>query len=494
MSRPYFTVDGAASLASVPAGARIHVIGVCGVAMAQLALTLAERGYRVSGSDREFYDPMGSLLKASPVDLFQGYVADHVPPDAALVVIANAMFPDNPEVEVAAAKHIPYTSFPQLVGDVLVGDRRSIVVCGTHGKTTTTGMAATVLHEAGLDPSWFIGGVCQSLPASLHIGSGDFSVVEGDEYHSAFYARVPKFTFYRPRTAIINAIEYDHADIYPTIESVVEAFRALFRDVPDGGLLLCCTDFPLVRRLVDECRQEAPAAILTFGHDEDCAYRLVDRRPTEHGQFVDIATPDGDHGFTVPVIGAYNALNALAAFAALVENGVDPALVARGLQHYKPVKRRQQVRFQGGGVTLIEDFAHHPTAVAGTVAAVREAYPSARLWAVFEPRSNTSRRTVFRDQYVTAFDGADEVILAEVTTTSRMNDDVALIDVNELTGAIATRVPRARCLPTPAVIETEILAGLGVNDVVVLMSNGSFGGLPASLEAALRRRAEEVSA
>jgi UDP-N-acetylmuramate: L-alanyl-gamma-D-glutamyl-meso-diaminopimelate ligase len=487
----YFSVEGSACLEKVPSGGRIHVIGVCGVAMAQLAVVLAREGYRVSGSDKEFYDPMGSLLRSSKIELFQGYDGGHVGADVDLAIIGNAMFRDNPEVQILEKRGVPYSSFPQIVGESVIGDRHSIVVTGTHGKTTTTGLIASVLVKAGLDPSYFIGGMSEDLPDSLHIGQGKFSVVEGDEYHSAFYARVPKFNFYRARTCILNAIEFDHADIYPELADVVAAFRALLLGLPAGGRAICCTDFPHVRTLLQEVGPELACEIVTFGTREGVDYRLGAREQGRTEQVVHLESRRlGELDLTVPLMGEYNALNAIAGLASLVENGLEVDLVREHLRTARTVKRRQQVRFEGRGVTLIEDFAHHPTAVSVTVRAVREVYPDRKLWAVFEPRSNTSRRKVFQEEYEKAFEHADQVILADVGVESRMNQNVELIDVAELATILCRRGKPTRALPGATAIQETLLRELGGNDVVLLMSNGSFGGLPANLERALREKIE----
>lgn len=488
MTEHYFAIEASSPLASVPAGGRIHIVGICGVAMAPLAVALSDMGYRVSGSDRQFYDPMGSLLRSADLDLHTGYDAGHVPPDVNLVVFANGMFRDNPEVLHVEAEGLPYCSFPELVGESVVGRRHGIVSCGTHGKTTTTAMIATVLHRLGRDPSHFVGGIAPSLPGSLHVGTGDFAVIEGDEYHTAFYARVPKFRFYRPRTAILNAIEFDHADLYPQVEDVIDEFRWLLRALPADGLALCCVDYPHVRNLLDELAPELACPICRFGWHESADYRILERTVHGFGQVVDCATPVSDRmHLELPVPGSYNALNGVACLAALVENGLSPREVAMALRGFRSVDRRQQIRFDEG-ITLIEDFAHHPTAVAGTVRAVAEAFPHRKLWAIFEPRSNTSRRKVFEEAYCKAFEGAHQVILAMVEGESRMNEGVELLDVGELAARMHSEGTPTRALPDASAIESVLLREIGPTDVVLLMSNGSFDGLPANLEAALRRR------
>ena len=485
MPGKYFSVENSSSLDSLPAGGKIHIVGVCGVAMAQMAVALCERGFTVSGSDRNFYEPMGSYLGDHPIALHRGYREENVPRDVSLVVIANAMFPDNPEVRIVEKMGLAYTSFPQLLAELIIGDRDSIVVCGTHGKTTTTALIASVLHKTGLSPSYFIGGICEDLPRSLAIGKGDFSVVEGDEYHSAFYAKIPKFHFYRAKTVLLNSLEFDHADIYSSVDEIVEEFRRLLASLPSEGRIICCSDYPLVRKLSDSAGESA----VTYGHSVDSHYCLKDRKTSSTGQLITIESrARGSFEIQVPMLGEYNAMNALACTAVLLENGLELELIQEHMMDFKAVKRRQEVKFDREGLILIEDFAHHPTAVKGTVRAIREAYPRKRLWAVFEARSNTSRKRIFQRDYETAFEEADEVILAKVNSSSRMDETDDLIDIEELAGLIRARGSRCRALSSPDGIETSLLSDVDTNDVVLLMSNGSFGGLSRKLTEGFSKR------
>jgi UDP-N-acetylmuramate: L-alanyl-gamma-D-glutamyl-meso-diaminopimelate ligase len=492
MPKDFFSVDKTSSLHSLAPGAKIHVIGVCGVAMAQLAVALSERGFTVTGSDKEFYEPMKSLLASSKVGTKTGYQRENVPLDADLVVIGNAISYGNPEVDVVEESDLPYTLFPRILQEVAISGKHSIVVTGTHGKSTTTALVATLLLQDGKDPSYFVGGIAQGLPQSLAVGKGGFSVVEGDEYDSAFFAKVPKFSFYTPDTVIVNAIEYDHADIYTSVEVIEAEFTKLVTGLKKTGTAICCIDFPRVKRLVAQWKQTAQCEILTFGADKDADFTIVERETAGLSQKVTVSGPGlGGCTFEIPMVGEYNARNALAAVIVSQIAGMELGKVVEYLAGFRAVKRRQEIRAQKGGVMLIEDFAHHPTAVAQTVEAIREAFPSARLWAIFEPRSNTSRRKVFQDDYIKAFQKSDRVVLKNVQ--ARANDaGLELIDVQTLSDAITSSGVHSSCFEDVASIREylwrEIPRGSQYSpprDVIFVMSNGSFDGLTASLQADL---------
>lgn len=488
MPKSYFSVDRTQSLQTVPAGGRIHVIGVAGVAMAQLAVELTKKGFLVSGSDKDFYEPMGSYLRNSSVTLFKGYAADNVPPAVDLVVIGNAISYGNPEVDVVEQRGLPYTCFPKLLQETIISGKQSIVVAGTHGKSTTTAMLASTLLKLGADPSYFVGGVAQDLPLSLARGNGKHSVVEGDEYDSAFFAKVPKFSFYTPDIAIINAIEYDHADIYADVESIKNEFRKLLQSLPVGGTALCCTDYEHVRAIVAELRPVLPCSVITFGCSPDADIYITSRIQEGLTQRVTASAKDiGPIEFSLPVSGVYNAKNALVTIVVATMCGFSLEAARLAVSTFKAVKRRQELRYDKNGVILIEDFAHHPTAVHETLSGLREAFPSKKIWAVFEPRSNTSRRKVFQEAYIQAFQTANQAILCDVEART-IDAGHDLIDVTTLCDQITARGVPAVCLPDAKTIQERILQSLGNNDLIVLMSNGAFGGLPASLEAALRER------
>jgi UDP-N-acetylmuramate: L-alanyl-gamma-D-glutamyl-meso-diaminopimelate ligase len=456
--------------------------------MAQLAVELTKKGFLVSGSDKDFYEPMGSYLRNSPVTLFKGYAAENIPPNVNLVVIGNAISYGNPEVDVVEQKGLPYTCFPKLLQETIISGKQSIVVAGTHGKSTTTAMIASTLLKLGGDPSYFVGGVAQDLPLSLARGEGKQSVVEGDEYDSAFFAKVPKFSFYTPDIAIINAIEYDHADIYPDVESIKDEFRKLLKSLPAQGIALCCADYEHVRSILAELRATLPCKVITFGCAPDADVHITSRKQEGLTQRVSAAGKAfGPLEFSLPVSGVYNAKNALVTIVVATLCGFSRDAARDAVATFKAVKRRQELRYDKHGVMLIEDFAHHPTAVHETLSGLREAFPSKKIWAVFEPRSNTSRRKVFQEAYVQAFQSADHAILCDVEARA-MDADQELIDVQTLSDQIAARGVPAACLPDAKAIQDRILQNIGNNDLIVLMSNGSFGGLPATLEAALREK------
>jgi UDP-N-acetylmuramate: L-alanyl-gamma-D-glutamyl-meso-diaminopimelate ligase len=489
MPKDFFSVDAITSLSNIPSGSRIHVIGVCGVAMAQLAVALSEKGFVVSGSDKEFYEPMKSLLQNSAVTTHTGYISEHVPLDAALVVIGNAISYGNPEVDVVEQHGLPYTCFPKMLQEVAIAGKHSIVVAGTHGKSTTTALTAYILQHCGREPSYFVGGIAQSLPQSLKVGTGDCAVVEGDEYDSAFFAKVPKFTLYTPDTAIINAIEFDHADIYEDVFAIEAQFEELVRLLGHHGTAVCCIDFPRVKALVEKWKERYLCSFVTFGADSEADCVITERVPTELSQRITVAGKMFGDGctFDVPMLGEYNARNALAALIVTTLNNVSLPSAVEALRSFRSVKRRQEVRARKAGVLVVEDFAHHPTAVEQTLDGMREAFPTARLWAVFEPRSNTSRRTVFQQAYLHAFSKADRVILRDVQARA-IDAGVELIQVQELSDAIDSSGVPSKCFGSVDDIRKYLWASIDrdgsdevVRDVVVVMSNGSFDRLPQLL-------------
>jgi UDP-N-acetylmuramate: L-alanyl-gamma-D-glutamyl-meso-diaminopimelate ligase len=495
MPKDFFASSRTTSLHTLATGSKIHVIGVCGVAMAQLAVSLAERGYHVSGSDKEFYEPMRTLLANSSVETKTGYLAEHVPLDASLVVIGNAISYGNPEVDVIEQKNLPYTCFPKILQEVAIAGKHSIVVTGTHGKSTTTALIASLLLQHETAPSYFVGGIAQGLPQSLAVGTGGFSVVEGDEYDSAFFAKVPKFSFYTPDTVVVNAIEFDHADIYPNIEAIEQEFTKLVMGLGSTGTAVCCIDFPRVKTLVSEWANGATCRLITFGVDKDAEYRIVSRTTEGLSQEITVRNAAlGELTFFIPMVGEYNARNALAALIVSMIAGLDLSKTIRFLGEFKSVKRRQEVRAQRGGVVLIEDFAHHPTAVRETLQAVKEAFPTARITAIFEPRSNTSRRKVFQADYVEAFKLADLAILKDVTARS-IDQGLELIDVSTLSDDITHSGVESACLPDVQAIRERIWSSVSYSpdqssprEILVVMSNGSFDGLNDLLQRDLETR------
>ena len=454
-----------------PAGSHIHLIAVCGVGMASLAGLLQSRGYRVTGSDQNVYPPMSTYLAQIGIEVQPGFAAGHLSPRPDLVVIGNAVPRSNPEAQEVLEQNIPYVSFPQALGQFLIGARRSLVVAGTHGKTTTTALAAWVLTSAGLEPGFFVGGVPVNFGSGWKVGAGDHVVIEGDEYDTAFFDKGPKFLHYRPHHVILTGVEFDHADIYRDLDHVKSAFVRLMEIIPRGGLLILCRDYPAA----DEIAGAACCQLVTYG-DGDADWQA--RNPEYHEGRTCFepcyrGKPEGK--IEVGLIGGHNVKNALAVYAAGRAMGFDGAKLRDGFLTFTGVKRRQEIRGQRRGVLVMDDFAHHPTAVRGTIDAVQAAYRGRRLWAVFEPRSNTSKRKIFEQEFAAALAPADRILVADVHQPEKIPDgerlsvDNVVRRINLLSGS-----ERAGHAASGAEIATIIARDSRPGDVVLVMSNGGF--------------------
>jgi UDP-N-acetylmuramate: L-alanyl-gamma-D-glutamyl-meso-diaminopimelate ligase len=382
--------------------------------MATLAALLKSRGYQVQGSDQQVYPPMSDFLVAEGIKTFSGYSADNITADIDLVVVGNAISRGNPELETVLERKLRYCSLPEAIRDHFLWGARSIVLAGTHGKTTTTSLTGWLLTHGGLDPSMLVGGIALnfgSQGSSYHVGKGRDFVIEGDEYDSAFFDKTAKFLKYLPDIAVINNIEFDHADIYADLEAVLVAFRRLVRLVPRNGLLLIGADSPHAKALVPM----AVSPVETFGVDETATWRgsaIEHRDGLTHFDVHRDGTLFGR--FESPLLGLHNVRNALAAIAVGTRVGIPQQTLAEGLRQFRGIKRRLETVGVANGVTVLDDFAHHPTAVHETLSALRTGYPGRRVWAVFEPRSASSCRRVFQDDFARAFGAADEIVLAAV--------------------------------------------------------------------------------
>lgn len=461
----------------------VHLVAIAGVAMAALAGMLKQRGLRVTGSDEKIYPPMSTLLERLGIPVLEGYRAEHLTPRPDLVVIGNKVSRPNPEVQAVLAAGLPYLSLPEALGEIFIADRRSLVVAGTHGKTTSTAMLAWVLEAAGRDPGLMVGGESLDFGGNFKLGAGEFFVIEGDEYDSAFFDKGPKFLHYRPSAAILTAVEFDHADIYRDLEAVKAAFRRFVELLPAGAPLVASQDFPHAIEIARGGR----AQVESFGVADAARWRIADLREVDrHTAFT--VTRDGarEGEVRLKVPGRINALNALGVYVLARSVGLSHAEITPGLAGFSGVARRQELVGEWRGVTLIDDFAHHPTAVAGTLAALRLRYPDRRMWALFEPRSNTSRRRVFQQDYVDALAAADEVVVADVFR--KESDQVAeaeLFSPEQLVADVARRGRPARCLASSDAIAELVGREARTGDVVIMMSNGDFGGLRRKLLAAL---------
>jgi UDP-N-acetylmuramate: L-alanyl-gamma-D-glutamyl-meso-diaminopimelate ligase len=460
---------------------KVHLSAVCGTAMASLAGLLRERGHDVTGSDQDVYPPMSTQLEALGIPVLSPYAEANVPADADLVVIGNALSRGNPEVEIVLDRRQRHTSMPALVAEEFLRPRRSLVVAGTHGKTTTSSLLAFLLDRAGLRPSFLIGGVPVDFGRSYRLGAGADFVIEGDEYDSAFFDKRPKFVHYLPITAVIGNVEFDHADIYPDLEAVKTAFVRLLQVIPRGGLLVAGTESPALVEILSRAR----CRVETFGLQAEADWRAVDLRPQDGGSRFRLVRQGRDEGdFVVPMAGAHNVRNALAALAAAAEAGAAPGAVREALAAFQGVKRRLELRGEVEGVAVYDDFAHHPTAVAATLAALRTAAGGGRLVAVFEPRSYTCRTRVFQDDFARAFTAADRVYVAGAHLPGKVPEGQRLSEA-DLASAIGRQGGDAVFLPTVEAIVAALAAELRPGDRVAILSNGGFGGIHDKLLRAL---------
>lgn len=461
---------------------RMHFIGVCGTAMATLAALLKQSGHDVQGSDQNVYPPMSTFLESEKIRTLSGFKAEHITSQIDLVVVGNAISRGNVEVEEVLDRKIRYCSLPEAIREHFLWDRRSIVIAGTHGKTTTTSMAAWLLTSAGEDPSLLVGGIASNFDSSYRLGSGRDFVIEGDEYDSAFFDKTAKFLKYLPDIAVIGNVEYDHADIYPDMEALRIAFRRLVNLIPQNGLLLLGADCPEAIAL----GRMARSPVETFGFSEGADWRAGEMEPFgDHTRFELTYRGDQLGHFEVPLYGAHNVRNALAALAVGHAAGVSHERLRTGLREFQGVRRRLELRGEVRGVSVYDDFAHHPTAILETIRAIKFTYPDKRVWAVFEPRSATSCRRIFQDDFVHAFheSGADEVVLAAVFRASL--PEAERLSVDDIVKELVQRGGRARTLPGVPEIVATIAREAREGDIVVLMSNGGFDGIHEKLLAAL---------
>ena len=463
-------------------GSHIHLIAICGVGMASLAGLLQSLGYRVTGSDQSVYPPMSTYLQGIGIPILSGYREEHLSPRPALVVIGNAVSRNNPEADAVLRQAIPYISFPQALGRFLIRSRTSLVVAGTHGKTTTSALAAWVLTQAGLDPGFFIGGVPLNFGSGWNPGSGDYVVLEGDEYDSAFFDKGPKFLHYRPHQVILTSVEFDHADIYRDLDHLKDAFRRLIELIPSSGCLLVCNDYAAVREVVGGAR----CRLVYYGGETsaDWTAKTIEMREGR-SLFEPFYRGRSDGIVEVGLIGRHNVQNALGVYAMGRELGIERDTLRDGLATFAGIKRRQEIKGNIHGVLVMDDFAHHPTAVKETLSAVREAYPGRRLWAIFEPRSNTSRRNIFEREFAQTLALADRVVVAGLHQPEKV-PELERLSVERVVQAInGVGQRRAVVIEKAAAIASYVGENAAPNDIVVVMSNGGFDGVQDKILQAL---------
>jgi UDP-N-acetylmuramate: L-alanyl-gamma-D-glutamyl-meso-diaminopimelate ligase len=464
---------------------KVHLIGIGGTGMGAVAGLLAEAGHEVRGSDAAVYPPMSDQLSELGVPVMMPYAEDNLAWLPDLVVVGNVHGKDHIEVVAAQARAIPLTSFPAVIGERLLGGKHAIVVCGTHGKTTTTSLIAHILIEAGYDPSLFVGGVPVTLGRGYRTGRGTEFVIEGDEYDTAFFDKGPKFLHYAPRTAILTSVELDHVDIFPSFDAVRDVFRKLVTAIPDDGLLVVCADDAeaLAAARHATCRVEA-YAVLDDGNEPppEIAWWAQHTEVGKSGRVgFDVfrrvsGRAERIEHFESLLVGRHNVANCVAAIAVACARGVPAADIQRGVASFAGVRRRQELRGIAGGVTVLDDYAHHPTAVRETLKALRKRFPKRRLIAVYEPRSATSRRRTFQAEFAEAFAHADEVVVGKPFDPSKI-PPADRFDPERLALDLHRMGTKASYVPDVDVIVKQLAESAAPGDVVCVLSSGSFDGL-----------------
>jgi UDP-N-acetylmuramate: L-alanyl-gamma-D-glutamyl-meso-diaminopimelate ligase len=462
----------------------IHLIGICGTAMASLAGMLNERGFRVTGSDAAAYPPMSDFLASLGIPVAQPFDAANLRPRPDLVVVGNAISRGNAELEHVLDDRIPFCSLPQILHDEFLRGKEVIVVAGTHGKTTTTSMLSWIFHSAGKQPSFLIGGIAENFGSSFALGNGKHFILEGDEYDTAFFDKGPKFLHYFPDAVVLTSVEFDHADIYKDLEAVETAFQRLVNLVPRRGRIVAIDTGASVER----CIAKAFCPVERYGLQKGM-WQITNLR-FEPARTSWMVLRDGEEwaSFDFGLAGEYNVCNATGAAAMAAGHGIEVSEIQKALRTFRSVKRRLEVKAQVNGITIIDDFAHHPTAIAGTLTALRTRYAGSRLWVVLEPRSNTLRRNVFQNELANSLALADEVVVAGVFKSDAI-PVAERLDLMAVGAELQRRGKRARIISGADGIVQVIAPELRSGDVVAILSNGGFDGiyekLPARLKSAM---------
>ncbi len=464
---------------------RIYLLGIAGTGMGSFAGLLRAAGHEVAGSDENVYPPMSDKLAEWRITVFTPYSADNLKKaEIDLAVVGNVLRADNVEAKAVRRRGIAHVSFPEALEELFLQTRHPVVVAGTHGKTTATSLLAQVLHHAGRDPSLLVGGVPLNFNEGFRLGKGEHFVIEGDEYDTAYFDKGPKFLHYRPRTAIFTGAEFDHADIYRDIAHYESAFEKFMALLPQDGYLAACSGFDNWKRLASfaKCKVESYSATRP---EADWHAEWITLGPA--GASFEIQfRGKAEIRVTLPSAGRHNVENALGVYGACRALGLKPDEIAAGFRTFQGVKRRQELRGEVDGIAVIDDFAHHPTAVRETIAALKAQYPGRRLVAVFEPRSNTAMRKIHQEEYAHAFAGAAEAIISQPTAIAKV-PEAERVDARRMVEDIAKAGTPARWMESPDAIVAALAKEARQGDVVLAMSNGSFGGLHDKLLKALRK-------
>ena len=472
----------------------IHLIGICGTAMASLAGMLQERGFRVTGSDAASYPPMSTFLESLGIPVAQPFaeanLGSHSDPRPDLVVVGNALSRGNVELERLLDERLPFCSLPQILQDEFLVGKDVLVVAGTHGKTTTTSMLAWIFETAGLQPSFLIGGIAENFGRSFGLGDGKHFILEGDEYDTAFFDKGPKFLHYFPDSVILTSVEFDHADIYKDLDAVETAFKRLVNLVPRRGRIVAFdsgqSPGESPGESIDRCLKKAFCPVERYGASARANWKIANLKlNAERTSWSVLRDGKPWADFEFPLGGEYNVWNATAAAALAANYEIPKAVIAQALQTFRSVKRRLEVKAEVNGITIIDDFAHHPTAIEQTIRALRARYPHSRLWVVLEPRSNTMRRNVLQDALARSLALADRVVIAAIFKSEAI-PEAERLDLNRVIGEIQKRGKQARIFADADAIVNAIAPELRERDVVAILSNGGFGGIYEKLPQRLR--------
>lgn len=451
-------------------------MGICGTAMGSVAAMLKQQGYQVSGSDEKVYPPMSTFLEQQGVRIMEGYKPENLSHKPDLVVLGNAISRGNPELEYALDSRLYYLSLPETLKQFFLRFTQNLVVSGTHGKTTTSSLLAWLFIDAGLQPSYMIGGVPLNTGQGCAHNSGKYWILEGDEYDTAFFDKRSKFLHYLPELAIINNIEFDHADIYNSLDEIKLTFRRLVDIVPRGGMIILNADNPHAVEVTRHTRSQ----LIEIGFSKNAAVRITGLHSDERGSHFDLM----GHHFSIPLYGAHNVHNAAMTISAAHSYQIPLDKIADSLTRFKGVKRRMEVRAEMKGITIVDDFGHHPTALTETIGALRQRYPGRRLWALFEPRSNTTRRGIFQNELAAALAKADGVFITQIARADQLKEGDRL-NVPKVAEDIGkTGIPAYFVEHSDAIAE-KLPGLLREGDVVGVFSNGSFNGLIDKLIAKL---------
>ena len=454
-----------------------HFIGICGTAMGSVAAALQNRGYTITGSDQNVYPPMSDFLIKNNINVSVGHDENNIPDKVDLVVIGNAMSRGNVEVESVLNRKIPYTSLPELIKRYFLQGKRNIVITGTHGKTTTSSIIAHLLNDNGLNPNLMIGGIPLDIGEGGRFTESEFFVIEGDEYDTAFFDKRSKFVHYMPEIVVVNNIEFDHADIFNNIEEIKLSFKRMLNIVPENGIVFVNGDDNDALEVTENCR----APVIKVGANDDCDFKIENVNLESFNSSFSIK----DNSFQLPMDGEFNVRNAAMAIAVSDFLNIDQQNIIESVSKFSGIARRQELRGEEKNVKVIDDFGHHPTAIAATIGALKQRYPDSKIWAIFEPRSNTSRRNLLQSELEDSLSQADGVIISEVPNPEKVPDG-ELLDVESVIENLSSRGKEAFIGLSPDDIVNKLIPLTSSGDTIVVLSNGGFGGIHEKLLEALK--------